>query len=251
MDTEKRKLLKFLFDKHRGRTETSINNFFISSSIAPDSAKKLIGILLQSNLISCNDSFRQLGNKYGGQLLSFDTIELHIDLTNEGVLHCQSMNLDIVKSNTNNAFISFTEKDRSRMLLLFEILDSLPNIKPIIVERDKDSGADWLPDKVLKNIEESDFFIPIITSESINSQWVNQEVGCAFGLIHKGKALEVHPLIQMDLLDELKGFINKQKQCSYLFKSPDLTEKDFKICCEELKEILSKKKSKIGEYHIR
>ncbi|MBI2269697.1 MAG: toll/interleukin-1 receptor domain-containing protein [Bacteroidetes bacterium] len=70
-----------------------------------------------------------------------------------------------------------------------------------------------LTEKVKTGIFESDYFVPILTRNSISSQWVNQEIGFANAINRK-----TIPIVEKQLIDILKGFIHKQLDLSYLFE---------------------------------
>src|SRR6185437_11705004 len=73
-----------------------------------------------------------------------------------------------------------------------------------------------LTEKVKTGIFECDYFIPILTRNSISTQWVNQEIGFATAINRK-----IIPIVERQLIDKLKGFIHKQLDLSYLFEGND------------------------------
>lgn len=132
-------------------------------------------------------------------------------------------------------FISFCEADRNRMKNLKKAILKFELIEPVIVE-DKREGAKDLSELVIKSIEESDYFITIISENSINSQWVNQELGFAKA---REKKIEIIPLIQDTAFNNLKGFIHKNMQLAYKFSIHNNAKKDRKSFRNAYKEVVN------------
>ena len=82
-------------------------------------------------------------------------------------------------------------------------------------------------------IEESQYIVPILTSKSYKTQWINQEIGFA-----KAKNKKIIPIVEQQILTHLKGFVNSQMDLSYNFSStPDNQKKEraaFRKCCDIL-----------------
>lgn len=70
-----------------------------------------------------------------------------------------------------------------------------------------------LSDKVKRGIIECEYFVPILTRNSISSQWVNQEIGFATAINRT-----TIPIVEHQQIDHLKGFIHKQLDLSYTFE---------------------------------
>jgi hypothetical protein len=126
------------------------------------------------------------------------------------------------------AFISFTEKDRKKMELLKKLISESKSLIPIVIE-DKREGALHLSDLVSKGINESNYFIPILTKNSITSQWVNQEIGFA-----KALNKNILPLLEKELITVLKGFIHIQIQLSYNYSVEKNENGNYKKSCISL-----------------
>lgn len=75
-------------------------------------------------------------------------------------------------------FLSHSEQDED---LIQKIANSLKSIdyEVYVEEYERNFGTDVV-DSVCKAIESSNFFMVILTDKSINSQWVNQEIGYAY-----------------------------------------------------------------------
>lgn len=69
-----------------------------------------------------------------------------------------------------------------------------------------------LADKAKDCMDEADCLMPILTRQSIDSQWVNQKIGFAEAL-----KKPIIPLVEKNLLDNLKGFIHKQIDLPFVF----------------------------------
>lgn len=138
-------------------------------------------------------------------------------------------------------FISYGHIDDRKREILEEVLLA-NNIAPLVVAN-KDEPAMLLATKVENAIEESDYLIPILTKDSINNQWVNQEIGYANKLV-KDNRIKIVPIVEESKMDDLKGFIHKQMDLSFHFSSNShlgSENKAFKKQCERLaKYMLSK-----------
>jgi hypothetical protein len=76
---------------------------------------------------------------------------------------------------------------------------------------------------VSEGILESNYFVPILTSNSITSQWVNQEIGFAQANIGK---VEIVPVVETEIINSLKGFVNNQIQLKHNYKSNEDKKKE-------------------------
>ena len=111
-------------------------------------------------------------------------------------------------------FISYYSKDSNKMQMLKKLINDTNNLIPIIIAERRKSLVP-LTKKVEDGIKESHIIIPILTKESITSQWVNQEVGYATAL----QDIKIMPIIDNHIINDLKGFIHKQVDLSYNFQS--------------------------------
>jgi len=112
-------------------------------------------------------------------------------------------------------FISYSEIDNNKMNALSNAINRDKIFQPIVVAHRKKPGK-ALSEKVKNYLNDCNlkYIVPIITKNSLNSQWVNQEIGYA-----TAKNITVIPIIDSFILDKLKGFINKQIDLSFTFKS--------------------------------
>lgn len=101
-------------------------------------------------------------------------------------------------------FISYDTGDKE---LVTKITDSLERIglEPFKAPDHKEIGSD-LALKVIHAINDSNCFVPILTQNSIKSQWVNQEIGYAYSR----EELPIFPVVESGL--QIKGFVHHTKE---------------------------------------
>jgi hypothetical protein len=129
-------------------------------------------------------------------------------------------------------FISYSDLDKSKMNSLAKKIEKSNSLSPIVVAYNRDAMIP-LSHKVINGIEESQYIVPILTSKSYKTQWINQEIGFA-----KAKNKRIIPIVEQQILTHLKGFVNSQMDLSYNFSStPDNQKKEraaFRKCCDIL-----------------
>lgn len=108
-------------------------------------------------------------------------------------------------------FLSYSESDKNKLKALRSAMKKREGLDPIVVSERRKVGQS-LAKKVKECMQEADCLIPILTRKSINSQWVNQEIGFAEAL-----RVPIVPLVENSLLDKLKGFIHKQMDLPFVF----------------------------------
>ena len=109
-------------------------------------------------------------------------------------------------------FISYSDNDRNKMRSVERLINSTDTFTPIIIADNRQILLQ-LSEKVKTGIFECYYFIPILTRNSITTQWVNQEIGFATAINRK-----TIPIVEKQIIDTLKGFIHKQLDLSYLFE---------------------------------
>lgn len=103
-------------------------------------------------------------------------------------------------------FISYySNTDKNKMVSLKKYLLNNEFFEPVVVD-DKRSPGKMLSKKVTEEIEDCSIFIPILTRQSMRSQWVNQEIGYVYSLDN----IEIIPLVDENIRNKLKGFIHNQ-----------------------------------------
>jgi hypothetical protein len=110
-------------------------------------------------------------------------------------------------------FISYSDNDIHKVRSLERIIKKEKRHLTTIIVADKRQGLKALTKKVEEGIIECDYFVPILTANSINNQWVNQEIGFAFA-----KGCTIYPIVEHQVMDRLKGFIHKQLALEYTFE---------------------------------
>ena len=110
-------------------------------------------------------------------------------------------------------FISYSDYDKDKVELIDKELAGHKIFFPIIIASDR-QALKLLTQKVSEGIIKADIIVPILTKNSITTQWINQEIGYAAALEKK-----IIPIIEATLIDNLKGFIHKQIDLPYNFST--------------------------------
>jgi nucleoside 2-deoxyribosyltransferase len=112
-------------------------------------------------------------------------------------------------------FISYGNDNFNKVKLVVKNLENHPLFSPVVVANKREANK-ALVDKVTEGINDADYIIPILTKDSIHNQWINQEIGYASA---KGK--KIIPIIEESIMAQLKGFIHKQNDLPYKYKTKD------------------------------
>ena len=134
-------------------------------------------------------------------------------------------------------FISFGNDDKKLVMRLQKRLEKSEILYPIVITERRSSGQ-LNTDKVIKGLIECGAVLPLITKNSIYTQWINQEIGYAAAL-----SRPFYPMVESGLLHKLKGFIHKERDLPYTFEnSPNekIAGKKFGKCYTALIEDLEK-----------
>lgn len=110
-------------------------------------------------------------------------------------------------------FISYTSENYNKVDLIKEELKDNLHFKPLVVANHRKPNKALIK-KVTEGIDSSFGVIPLLTKESIYTQWINQEIGYA-----NGKDIPVIPIVEKRILLDLKGFINSQNDIPYQYES--------------------------------
>jgi len=153
---------------------------------------------------------------------------------------------DIAEVKKKPLFISYASTNDNKVAIIKKELADHPLFEPFVVaDRRKANSA--LVKLVRDGIEASYCVIPILSPQSYKEQWINQEIGYA-----EGVGRRIIPIIGSSVLDKLKGFVHKQNQCPYCYRStrglPIRDEnKEFKQCpkllIKDLEQELEEEKS--------
>jgi hypothetical protein len=141
-------------------------------------------------------------------------------------------------------FISYSIQDNDKMEFIKNLINESEKLEPIVVLQQK-SNLSYNADKIIESLIKSTVFLPILTSNSINNQWVNQEIGFVFGS-NSIKIENIKPIVEKKIMTKLKGFISANNDLNYRFEN----DKDFEIQATTLVSELKEKYKNTGIYHI-
>ena len=114
-----------------------------------------------------------------------------------------------------NLFISYSSSDQDKVEIVARELADDPLFDPVIIAFNREPLKP-LAQKVIDGIVASRYVIPILTKQSIGTQWINQEIGFARGIDRK-----IAPIIEKSILHDLKGFIHREVDLPYSYKRDD------------------------------
>lgn len=138
-----------------------------------------------------------------------------------------------------NVFISYSSLDAGKVKTLFTKMKKESALDPIVVEFDK-SPMQYLEAKVVEKLSTADYFVPIITRNSLTAQYMNQEIGFAHA-----KKIKTIPIVEKELISELKGFITSQNDLSFTFRNFGGNKKreraEYRTCCDLVTSFIIKK----------
>jgi|GEM_PF-2003078 len=100
-------------------------------------------------------------------------------------------------------FVSYSSHDDNKRTALSKALKTSGQ-EPVVVAARIQPGTPFTV-KVMTGVQESDYFVPILTGASFTTQWVNQEIGYAQGI---GKP--ILPIVDEGIIGDLKGFVHAQ-----------------------------------------
>lgn len=124
------------------------------------------------------------------------------------------------------------------------LINQSENLESVVVLQQK-SNLSYTSDKITESLNKSTVFLPILTSNSITNQWVNQEIGFVFGG-NRFNIDNIKPIVEKGLKNILKGFISSSNDLNYRFEN----DEDFEIQATLLVNDLIEKYKNTGEYHI-
>ncbi len=143
-----------------------------------------------------------------------------------------------------NVFISYADSDKKKVRYIANKLKRTQEYKPIVVA-DYRRTLVALTDKVIEGLNISAFFIPILTKNSFHEQWINQEIGYFYANPNKRKS--VFPIVESDILNDLKGFLHNQIDLPYTYQTSIDSKIEFnnfkKISCLLISDIISQNSS--------
>lgn len=144
--------------------------------------------------------------------------------------------------NKVKVFISYCTADSEKKDSLKNLINNCEKLEAIVVPEEQ-SDLEYNPEKIKYHLDKCKVFLPILTSNSINNQWVNQEIGYTFGS-NRIKTENIYPLVEKGISSDLKGFISNSVDLNYRY------ENDFDVVAERLVNKLKEKFKNYGEYYI-
>ncbi len=123
-------------------------------------------------------------------------------------------------------FISYSDYDKDKVKLIVEKLEGNEKFESLVIAFNREALKP-LAQKVADGINQCEIIIPILTKKSISTQWINQEIGYATAI---GK--RIMPIVESNLIDQLKGFIHKQIDLPYNYQTnieSELENDDFML----------------------
>jgi hypothetical protein len=110
-------------------------------------------------------------------------------------------------------FISYATENANKVKLIEKEIKNHSLFESLVVANKREPNK-ALVKKVTEGIDSSYRFIPILTRHSIQTQWINQEIGYAVG-----KNIPIIPVVEKGILNDLKGFVHKQNDCPYIYQT--------------------------------
>jgi hypothetical protein len=139
-----------------------------------------------------------------------------------------------------DVFVSYSVESKKLMEHLKSMLLSTEQFNPIIVP-ELEMNLVKNNSKVIENLKKCSIFICIKNQESINNQWVNQELGYWIGK-NSGDLKNMFILLDKKVSDNLKGFITYENDMPYRYGS----EHEFMEVLQKLREKLMEKYAHYG-----
>jgi TIR domain len=139
-------------------------------------------------------------------------------------------------------FISYSSEDQNIIDFIESELVSHDQFQPLIIARNREPLKP-LSEKVIKGLTEAEIVIPVLTKKSINTQWINQEIGYATAINKK-----ISPVVENEIINQLKGFIHNQVDIPYNYignvESIEGFKEAFRMLIKDLEEEYIQKQRK-------
>lgn len=132
-----------------------------------------------------------------------------------------------------NIFISYSSTDDEKVALIRNELTGNPDFVPIIIASERESLKP-LAAKVADGIRRSDVVVPFLTTNSVHTQWINQEIGFAQALDK-----QIMPIVERGVINGLKGFIHKEVHLPYVFDASTNKAKEHKDFLKQFRLLLA------------
>ena len=119
-------------------------------------------------------------------------------------------------------FISYSSEDQNLIDFIESELIEHNLFQALIIARKRESLKP-LSEKVIIGLTEAEIIIPVLTENSLNTQWINQEIGYATAIKRK-----ISPIVDKKIINKLKGFIHNQIDIPYNYIASKENINDFK-----------------------
>lgn len=130
-------------------------------------------------------------------------------------------------------FVSYSDFDKEKVDLIVNELEGNTMFFPIVIASNREALKP-LAKKVAEGIIQAKIILPILTKNSIPTQWINQEIGYATALGRR-----IMPIIESNIIGELKGFIHKQIDLPYNYQPNSNKAKEHKDFVKQVRNIIS------------
>ena len=111
-------------------------------------------------------------------------------------------------------FLSYCEGDAELVHRIFSILSRM-HLNPYVFMLYREPG-EFIPEVVVRQISTSNYFVPFLTRNGVQSQWVNQEIGVAHAL-----RKYIIPVVEIGV--ESKGFVEFREHIKHDPFNPEKT----------------------------
>lgn len=130
-------------------------------------------------------------------------------------------------------FISYSDFDKEKVDLIVKELEGNPKFFPIVIASNREALKP-LAQKVADGIIQAKVILPILTKNSIPTQWINQEIGFGTALSKR-----IMPIVETSLIDKLKGFIHKQIDLPYNYQPNEDKAEENKDFLKQVRNLLA------------
>src|SRR5437879_5150558 len=109
--------------------------------------------------------------------------------------------------NYRKVFFSYSSLDIQTVEVFQRSLRAIGG-EPFMAEQFMATGQN-LPDEIAEHIRDSNAFVPFITRNGLTNQWVNQEIGYAYGWMGQQGIDEpyIFPVVESGLGNGVRGFL--------------------------------------------
>lgn len=120
--------------------------------------------------------------------------------------------------------------DLDKVERLKNYIENQDYLTPVLIIKERNPN-ELFEKQVEEGIRSCHYFVPILTGNSLQSVWVNQEIGCARGL-----GRQTYALIDEEIIDDndLKAFIHKYQE-HFIFNEDNFESKYIELI-DEIKE---------------